>query len=86
MKQKNIPQRLGIWALIIAAILMIPYLTSAPWTSFDFILAATVLFTLATIYELATKNMKSLKSRLMIGAGILILIVLIMGWAATGSD
>lgn len=86
MKPKNLTQRLGIWAIIVAGILTIPYITNAPWTTFDFTLAGMILYIMAVFYELATRNMKSLKSRLFVAAGVLIMIVLILGWAATGSD
>lgn len=86
MKSKNLTNRLAIWAVIVAGVLSIPYLTNAPWTSGDFIFAGIVLYTLAVFYELITRNMKGLKPRLLVGLGFLVLIVLIIGWAATGPD
>lgn len=84
--KKNIKKRLSIWAIVIAGILMIPFLTQAPWTKGDFIFAGAVLFTLATIYEVTTRNMKNVKSKLIVAAVLLGVIVLILGWAATGPD
>lgn len=86
MKRKKLTQRLGIWAIIVAGILMIPYITNAPWTTYDFVFAGIVLYILAIFFELITINMKSSRSRFFVGTVILMLIVLILGWAATGPD
>ena len=86
MKTKNLNKKIGIWAIIIAGLLMIPYITNAPWTSFDYIFAGIVLSALAATFEFLTRNAKGLKPRLIVGAGILVVIVLIIGWAATGPD
>jgi hypothetical protein len=81
---RNIPKRLGVWALVIAAVLMIPLATNAPWTGSDFVFGAVVLFILATVYELVTRNMSDYKHRAAVGAAVLLVIALIIGWAATG--
>jgi len=86
MKTEKMKKRLGIWALVVAGILMIPFLTQAPWTKGDFILAGAVLLTLAAIYEITTRNMKNVKNKLIVAAVLLGTIVLILGWAATGPD
>lgn len=83
---KNMTKKLGIWALVVAGILMIPLLTQAPWSAGDFIFAGIVLFILATIYEFTTRNMTSLKQKLLVGIILLGVIILIVGWAATGPD
>ncbi|HYF97265.1 MAG TPA: hypothetical protein VD947_04495 [Patescibacteria group bacterium] len=83
-KQRNVPQRLSVWALVIAGVLMIPLVTNAPWTASDFIFSAVVLFILVTIYELATKNMSDVKHRAYVAFGVFFTIFLIMGWAASG--
>ncbi len=85
MKHK-LTKRISIWAVVIAGILLIPFITNAPWTSFDYILAGIILFILSSIYEFTTINMKNVKNKLIVGAVILMVIILIMGWAATGSD
>jgi uncharacterized membrane protein YfhO len=87
MKNKNTnntKKRLGIWAIVVMAILMIPFLTNAPWTGSDYIFAGVVLFVLATAYELITRNLKNKFHHVLVGGAILLIIVLIIGWAATG--
>jgi hypothetical protein len=81
---RNLPQRLIVWALAITAVLLIPYLTKAPWTGSDYVFAGIVLSACAGVYELATKNMSHLKHRLVIGLAILFFIFLVIGWAASG--
>jgi CDP-diglyceride synthetase len=85
MKHK-LTKRISIWAVVVAGILLIPFITNAPWTSFDYVFAGIVLFILSIIYEFTTINMKNVKNKLIVGAVILMVIILIMGWAATGSD
>ena len=82
----DITKRLGVWAVVVAGILMIPFLTQAPWTKGDFIYAGAALFALATIYEITTRNMKNVNQKIIIAAALLGFIVLIIGWAATGPD
>ena len=86
MKTKNLIQKIIIWTLVTGGVLMIPYLKNAPWTSFDYILASIILSISAAVYEFLTRNAKGLKPRIIVTAGILVVIVLIMGWAATGPD
>ena len=86
MKVKNMTKKISFWFAVVAGILMIPFLTKAPWTSGDFVFAGVTLFSLAMIYESITRNMKNPKHKLFVGFGILIVIILIMGWAATGTD
>lgn len=82
--QKNIIKRLVVWAGAIGVILLVPLLSNAPWTASDFVFAGIVLFIFASIYEIVTKNMKQTWQHIVVGAGILVGIVLVMGWAATG--
>jgi hypothetical protein len=82
--QRNVLQRMAVWVALIAAVLLVPFVTKAPWTGSDYIFAGTVLLVCATVYELATKNLSSLKHRLVIGAAILFFIFLVIGWAASG--
>lgn len=85
-KQRNVPLRLTIWAVVVAAILSIPFLANAPWTSSDFIFAGIVLFGCATTYELVTRNMKDAMQRVIVGVAVLFFIVLVLAWAAAGPD
>ena len=82
--QGNIIKRLSVWAAVVVAILMVPLLTNAPWTGSDYIFAGIVLSACATTYVLSTRKMSSIKHRAAVGAAILLFILLVMGWAATG--
>ncbi len=81
---KNIKKRLMVWAIIVTAILMIPFLAKAPWTESDFAFAGVVLFSLASVYELTTRNMKNKMHHIIVAMVLLFLIMLILAWAATG--
>lgn len=81
---KNLPKRLSIWAAVVAAILMIPFVAQMPWSAGDFIFAGVVLFGLATVYELATRNIKNVKYRVIVGAVIVTVLILIWAWAVAG--
>ena len=82
--QRNIAKRLGVWAVVIAAVLMIPLLGNAPWTAFDFVFGGIVLSASALVYELATRNMGNKKHRIAVGVAVLAAIALVMVWAAAG--
>lgn len=82
--QRNVSRRLSVWAIIVVVILLIPYIAKAPWTAGDFIFAAVVLFGLATVYELVTRNMSSRVHRIVVGAVVLIVLVLVQAWAVAG--
>lgn len=55
-----------------------------PWTGSDFVFAGAVLFGCAITYELATKNMSSLKHKATVGLAVLFFVFMVMGWAAAG--
>jgi predicted PurR-regulated permease PerM len=86
MKTTNLNKKISIWAVVIAGVLAIPFITRAPWTLGDYFFAGIVLSILATIYEAVTKKMHSTKQKLIVAAIVLGIIVLIIGWAATGPD
>jgi hypothetical protein len=75
----NITKRLTIWAGLMAAILMIPFLTNSPWTSLDYISAAVVLFGSAACYEIAASKMKNKAYRLI--AAVVAIGVVMSLWA-----
>lgn len=85
-KKNNIKKRMGIWAAIVAVILMIPFVFRAPWTFMDFVLAGVVLLGAASLYEFATKNMGSTKYKILAAVVIFGLLVLVQAWAAAGPD
>jgi cation transport ATPase len=78
---KNIYKRLSLWALIVAAVLSIPYLAKFPWTMSDFVFAGVVLFGAATVYELTTKNLRNKTHRIAVGIGVATVIFFIWGLA-----
>jgi hypothetical protein len=63
-------KRLGVWALIVAAILMIPLLTGAPWDETDFIVAGALLFGAGLAYELVTRTSSSAMYRAAWGVAV----------------
>lgn len=83
---RNITKRLAVWALIVAAVLMIPLLASWPWTTGDFVFGAVVLFGFATMYELITRNMQDPKQRMITGAIVFAVLAFFWVGAATGYE
>jgi peptidoglycan/LPS O-acetylase OafA/YrhL len=84
MMQTNIRNRLLAWAAVVALILLVPvaamqFTDEVDWDETDFIVAGTLLFGSALVYELATRNMRTTKSRLT--AAVLIFAVLVWLWA-----
>lgn len=77
----NMTKRLLGWACAVAAVLMIPAIGRFPWTAGDYIFAGTVLFGAATLYELVTKNVPNATHRLMVGAAVGFVVMLIWAWA-----
>lgn len=81
-KQTNtITHRLIVWALIVTAILLIPYLGKFPWTISDFIFAGVVLYGCAAAYEIVTGNMKNKTHKIAVGFSAVIIVLLIWAWA-----
>ncbi len=80
----NTTKRLGMWAALVASILMLPLLANAPWTISDFIFAGVVLFGSASVYEFTTKNMNNKTHRMVVGIGVLTVVLLIWAWAVAG--
>lgn len=77
-------KRLAVWAVIVAVVLMMPYLAKWPWTPSDFVFGAVVLFGSATVYELATRNMSNKNHRIAIGIAVCLVLAVIWVGAATG--
>lgn len=75
-----------MWAVAVAGILLIPFLSKAPWTASDFVFAAAGLFGFATLYELVTRNMNNRTHRIAVGIAIVLAILMVIAWAATGPD
>ena len=81
---KNLNKQLAIWAVLIAGILLTIFLVGAPWTSTDYFFGGSVLFLLAAGYEFATVKLHSLKQRIAVAILVGLILVGILGWAATG--
>lgn len=81
---KGLIKRLAVGELVVAGILLIPFLTKAPWTGSDYLFAGVVLSICSLIYVFVTRNMKNNLHKLGVAAVILFFILLVIGWAATG--
>lgn len=77
----NVTKRLGVWAFVVALILLIPLVGQAPWTLMDFIFSGVVLFSLATSYEVVTQHMTKRTHRIATGIIVLFILMLIWAWA-----
>lgn len=84
MNTENIVKRLSMWTAVVAAVLMIPFVTKMPWTGSDYFFAGVVLFACAAAYVFATQNMSDINHRLTVGVAVLLFIFMVIGWAATG--
>ena len=73
---QNITRRLSVWAIVVAAVLMIPLLAKWPWTGSDFVFGAVVLFGSATVFELVARKGSTVAYRAAVGiacaAGLLL--------------
>jgi Kef-type K+ transport system membrane component KefB len=84
MKLTKTLKRVSVWALVVAAVLMIPYLGKFPWTTGDFVFAGAVLFSAATTYEVITSQLKNRNHRIAVGLAVAMVVILIWGWAVGG--
>lgn len=82
--QRNIVKRLSVWALIVAAVLMIPLVAQWPWTGGDFVFGVVMLFGSAVIFELITRKMESKQQRIIVGAIVFVILAALWVLAATG--
>jgi hypothetical protein len=82
-------KRLNIILIIIALLLLIPLIAmqftdEVNWSVFDFVIAGTLLFVTGVLCELALRKIKSFKYRLVILAGILLVLLAIWAELAVG--
>ena len=81
---QNITKRLSVWAVIVAALLSIPFVAmrlgaaGVNWSRNDFITAGCLLFGSALVYELATR--KATTTRRRVAVGIAVATVLVYVW------
>lgn len=86
---QTITKRLLTWALIIAALLMVPLIamqfsTEWNWDLFDFVFMGMLLFGSALIYELITKKIHNASYRIAVGIAVVTTIVIIWINGAVG--
>lgn len=77
---KTMPQtskRLAIWAVVVAVILSIPFVTGAPWTVMDYAVAGVILFGAASVYEFATAKMSDRNHRIITAVGVSAVVLMI---------
>ena len=82
--RQKITRRLSAWAIIIAVLLMIPFVAmqftdEVHWTLLDFVTAASLLFGSALVYELATRNVITIRYR--VAVGFVVMATLLYLWA-----
>lgn len=81
MKNNSLNQKLGIWAIVVALILFVPFITKAPWTLLDYVFAGIVLYSLFMIYTIATHKTKKTIYRALTAVVLLTVLILIWAWA-----
>ena len=87
--RQNITRRLSAWTIIVAIILMIPlvamrFTDEVHWTLLDFVTAGSLLFGSALVYELATRNMITTKSRVVVGVAVMAALLYLWAELAVG--
>jgi hypothetical protein len=83
---KKTTKRLMVWAITVAVILLIPFLTNMPWTGSDFVFAGVLLFGSAFVYEMLTKDLVDSRRRKITGLVVLGILGFIWVGAATGFE
>ena len=53
---QNIARRLSVWAAVVVLLLLVPFVTRAPWSLADFVIAGTLLFGTGVAYELVARK------------------------------
>jgi hypothetical protein len=81
---RSIRKRLGLWAVVVLVLLLIPLAARWPWTWNDYCFGFVMLFGSAAIYELATRKMGDQKRRIAVGALVFICLASIWVTLATG--
>lgn len=76
MKMTSIKKRLTIWIVLIALLLLIPFLAmqfteEVNWKLFDFVIMGAALFALAFTYELLVKRAKQTLFKIALGTALL---------------
>ena len=83
---RNTRKRLGVWAGIVALVLLIPLFFMPLWTVGDFIFGAVVLFGSAFVYEVIAMNLRNRNYRIIAGFVVAAVLAFIWVGAATGFE
>lgn len=86
MRNKPLINRLLIWAVITGIILTLPYFAKWRWTAGDYLLGGLMLYGSASVYEILTDRVKTRQKKAVIGTVIVIILLFVWGFAATGFD
>lgn len=86
---QNLTKRLLMWAIAVAALLMVPlvamqFTTEVQWTGFDFIFAAVLLFGTALAYELISRKFSNAAYRFAVALAVVMVLLLIWVNGAVG--
>jgi hypothetical protein len=71
-------------ALVIVVILILPYLLSAPWTIFDYVVASIFLVGVGYIFDVMTTKMTSQKKKVFAGACTIVVALYVWAELAVG--
>lgn len=71
-------------ALVLIVILALPYLLSAPWTMFDYVVATLFLFGVGYTFDLVTTKLTSQKKKIIAASCILVVALYIWAELAVG--
>jgi hypothetical protein len=86
---QNLTKRLGIWAAIVACLLMVPlvamrFTSEVNWTGSDFVFAAVVLFGTALAYEIVSRKSGHRAYRIAVAIGVVTALLLVWMNGAVG--
>lgn len=87
--QQSVTKKLGLVALVTAAILLVPFVAmqftgEVNWTLSDFVIAGVLLGGTGLAYVLSTMTMSNPRSRLVIGAVLAVALLLVWAELAVG--
>lgn len=87
--QQSVAKKLGLVALVTAAILLVPFVAmqftgEVNWTLSDFVIAGVLLAGTGLAYVLSTTKMSNPRSRLVIGAVLAVALLLVWAELAVG--
>jgi len=81
---QNLTKRLIMWAVIVVALLMIPFLAHWPWSAGDYVFGIVMLYGSALVYELVARKLRTGAYRLAVGVAVAAAFLLVWINAAVG--